>query len=76
MLNKLQDIVNKYGFGLSVRDMASIVYSELCAEGFEPCIVNDRYIEVDGVAYQFRKTRSKGHWTVNRIRSFQYVRNS
>ncbi len=64
MLNKLQDMVNKYGFGLSVRDLASDIYWELKAEGFNPCIVNERYIEIDGVTYQFRKTRTKGHWTV------------
>ena len=64
MLNKLQDMINKYGFGLSVRDLASDIYWELKAEGLHPCIVNDRYIEIEGVTYQFRKTRTKGHWTV------------
>ena len=64
MLNKLQDMVSKYGFGLSVRDLASDIYWALYAEGFKPCIVNERYIEIDGVTYQFRKTRTKGHWTV------------
>ena len=64
MMNKLQDMVNKYGFGLSVKDLASDIYWELRAEGLNPCIVNDRYIEVNGVTYQFRKTRSKGHWTI------------
>ena len=68
MLNKLQEMANEYGFGLSVQNMVSDVYSELKCQGFDPCIVNDRYIEVEGVAYQFRKTRSKGHWTVSRIR--------
>ena len=64
MLNKLQDMVSKYGFGLSVRDLTSDIYWELKAQGFNPCIVNDRYIEIEGVTYQFRKTRTKGHWSV------------
>lgn len=64
MLEKLQALVMGYGFGLSARDIASEVYWALEGQGFDPCIVNDRYIEIDGVTYQFRKTRSKGHWTV------------
>lgn len=64
MLNKLQAVVNGYGFGISVEGLASNVYHELAAAGFHPCIVNDRYVEIEGVTYQFRKTRSKGHWTV------------
>ena len=64
MMNKLQEMVNKYGFGLAVRDLASDIYWELRAEGLKPCIVNERYIEIDGMTYQFRKTRAKGHWTV------------
>lgn len=64
MMNKLQEMVNNYGFGISVEELASAVYHKLAAAGFKPCIVNDRYIEVEGATYQFRKTRSKGHWTV------------
>lgn len=64
MLNKLQEMANEYGFGISLKDMVSNVYWELEALGFSPYIVNDRYIGLDGVTYQFRKTRTKGHWTV------------
>lgn len=64
MKEMLQEMVNGYGFGISVEGLASEVYHQLRAQGSEPCIVNDRYIEVDGVTYQFRKTRAKGHWTV------------
>jgi len=60
----LQEMVNGYGFGISVEVLASEIYGKAKAQGFNPCIVNDRYIEVDGVTYQFRKTRSAGHWTV------------
>ena len=63
MLNNIQNIVNKYGFGISTKDIASEVYWALEAQGFDPCIVNDRYIEVNGITYQLRKTKAKGHWT-------------
>lgn len=64
MKNKLQEMVAGYGFGLKVEDLVRRMYWSLVAEGLRPCIVNDRYIEVEGVYYQFKKTRSKGHWTV------------
>ena len=67
MLEKIQGIINGYGFGITVQDLASELYWQLESEGFEPCIVNDRYLDVDGVTYQIRKTRSKGHWTAVEI---------
>lgn len=67
MLNTIQNIVNKYGFGISTKDIASEVYWALEALGFDPCIVNERYIAVDGITYQLRKTKSKGHWTAVEI---------
>lgn len=67
MLNTIQNITNNFGFGISVNELTSKVYFNLVAMGFKPCIVNDRYIEVDGITYQLRKTRSKGCWTVVEI---------
>lgn len=64
MKNTIEQITSKFGFGMSIEELASRVYVELAALGFTPCLVNDRYIEVDGTTYQLRKTRSKGHWTV------------
>lgn len=67
MKNTIQNFVNGFGFGISVNELASKTYHKLSSLGFDPCIVNDRYIEVDGITYQLRKTRSKGHWTVVEI---------
>lgn len=64
MKNEIEKIVLNYGFGISVEELASRVYIELAAQGFAPCLVNDRYIEVNGTTYQLIKSRSKGHWTV------------
>lgn len=67
MKDKLQDIVNYYGFGISVKELVSSVYRILSRTGEDVCIVNDRYLKVNGSTYQLRKTRSKGHWTVKEI---------
>lgn len=67
MMNTIQEIINNYGFGISTKDIASEVYWELEALGYDPCLVNDRYVEVEGITYQLLKTRSKGHWTVKEI---------
>lgn len=67
MKDKIQAIVNNYGFGISVKELASKVYFQLVADGEHPYIVNDRYIGFDGVTYQLRKTKSKGTWTVKEI---------
>ena len=67
MKEKLQEMVNGYGFGMYVRELVHEIYWRLVAEGYKPCTVNERYLEIDGVTYQFRKTRSKGCWTVVEI---------
>lgn len=64
MKNTIENIISKYGFGMSVEELASRVYVELLALGYSPCIVNDRYIEVENTTYQLVKSRSKGHWSV------------
>lgn len=64
MLNALQEMVNGYGFGITVEKLVREIYWALVADGKRPCIVNSRYLEIDGVTYQFRRTRSKGCWTV------------
>ena len=67
MKAKIQELVNAYGFGISVKDLAVAVYRKLTADGEMAYIVNERYIGVDGKTYQFLKTRSRGHWTVKEI---------
>lgn len=65
MKEKLQEMVNNYGFGISAQNLVCEIYNKVyTATGKHPVIVNERYLEVEGKTYQFRKTRSKGHWTV------------
>ena len=58
----IQNFIDQYGFRISVKDLADITYTELAMEGFDPCIVNDRYIEVDGITYFFSKSRKHNGW--------------
>lgn len=67
MKDKLQEMISSYGFGISLRALVSEIYHKLVAEGEHPCIVNERYLKVNGITYQLLKTRSKGHWTVKEI---------
>lgn len=64
MKNTIEEIISKYGFGISVKELASCVYIELAMLGYEPCVVNDLYIRVEDANFQLVKSRSKGHWTV------------
>ena len=64
MKNTIEEITSKYGFGISVKELAECVYLELTAGGHDACIVNDRYIRAEGANFQLVKSRSKGHWTV------------
>ena len=64
MREKIQAIVNQFGLGISVQELADKVYGQLAAEGENPCIVNDRYIEVNGANYQLVKAKAKGQWIV------------
>lgn len=61
-MKELQDYIDNYGFGISVRDLASKAYWQMKAFGHEVCIVNDRYLEVDGTTYLFSKSRKQGRW--------------
>jgi len=67
MKDRIQEIVNHFGFGISVKELASKVYWQLAADGEHPCIVNDRYIGVNGANYQLIKAKAKGHWVVKEI---------
>ena len=63
----IEHIMRNYGFGMSVKEAVNIVYRDLRANGYEVCIVNDRYIEVEDQSFQLLKTRSKGHWTARQF---------
>ena len=48
--------VDHPGFGIPL--LARLLESK----GYKVCIVNDRYLEVDGTTYLFSKSRKHGRW--------------
>lgn len=61
-MTELQNFLNGYGFGISAKELADMAYNHMAAKGHKVCIINDRYLEVDGTAYLFRKSRKHGRW--------------
>ena len=66
-MKELQSFVDNFGFGISVRDLAGKAYHYMRAQGHTTCIINDRYLEVDGVTYLFSKSRKAGGWIIKAI---------
>lgn len=63
----IQNFIDQYGFRISVKDLADMTYTELAMAGFKPCIINDRFIEVDGTIYLFSKSRKHNRWIAKEI---------
>lgn len=59
---ELQNFIEGYGFGISKKELATKAYRHMTATGHEACIINDRYLEVDGTSYFFSKSRKHGRW--------------
>ena len=61
-MTELQELIEKFGFGFSVEKLASIAYWEMKGKGHDVCIINDRYLEMDGTTYLFSKSKKHGRW--------------
>lgn len=61
-MKELQNYIDGFGFGISVKELASKAYRYMAANGHKVCIVNDRYLNVDGTTYLFSKSRKNGRW--------------
>ena len=61
-MTELQNYIEGYGFGISVKELAHLAYRYMKEKGYKVCIVNDRYLEVDGTTYLFSKSRKHGRW--------------
>ncbi len=61
-MKELQNYIGRFGFGISVKDLAGKAYTHMKALGHKVCIVNERYLEVDGTTYLFSKSRKAGGW--------------
>lgn len=63
----LQNYIDNFGFGISVKELASRSYWTMQVAGHEVCIVNDRYLEIDGTTFLFSKSRRNGGWIAKPI---------
>ena len=63
-MTELQNFVDGFGFGISVEKLADKACRQMELLGHDVCIVNDRYLEVDGTTYLFSKSRKHGRWIV------------
>lgn len=63
-MTELQNFVDGFGFGISVEKLADKAYRQMELLGHDVCLVNDRYLEVDGTTYLFSKSRKHGRWIV------------
>lgn len=63
-MKALQEFVNNYGFGISKEKLIERAYRQLSVDGHKCCIINDRYINVDGTDYQLIKSRKENRWIV------------
>ena len=63
-MTELQNYIEGYGFGISVKELAHRAYRYMESKGHKVCMVNERYLEVDGTTYFFSKSRKNGRWEV------------
>ena len=66
-MERLQKIVNEFGFGITKEKLIERAYRALVAEGCNVYILNDKYIGIDGYEYQVIKSTKKGHWVVKEL---------
>jgi len=66
-MERLQQIINEYGFGISKEKLIERAYRVLRAEGHEVYIINDRYIAIDGYEYQVIKSTKEGRWVAKEL---------
>lgn len=63
-MQELQNFVDKFGFGISVQKLADKAYRQMALLGHDVCMVNERYLEVDGTTYLFSKSRKNNRWVI------------
>ena len=61
-MTELQNYLNGFGFGISVEKLADKAYRHMESKGHRVCMVNERYLEVDGTTYLFSKSKKHGRW--------------
>ena len=66
-MTELQNYIDGFGFGISAAKLADKAYNHMAAKGHKVCLVNERYLEVDGKTYLFSKSKKHGRWIAKEI---------
>ena len=61
-MKDLQKCLEGWGLGISVEKLVDKVYWIMAAHGHDVCMLNERYLIVDGQAYRFIKSRKNNCW--------------
>ena len=61
-MKDLQNFIEEYGFGISAKDLADKAYRHMAIKGHQVCMVNEKYLEIDGTTYLFSKSKKQGRW--------------
>lgn len=61
-MTALQNFVNNFGLGISKENLIKKAYGQLTADGHDCCILNGKYIIIDGKEYQLIKSRKEDRW--------------
>lgn len=65
-MEKVQGFISKWGLGMSKETMAGKVY-DFMGKDHDVCLLNGKYIIIDGNEFQFIKSRKDDCWYVKEI---------
>lgn len=75
--NFLQGELDKYGLGISKRDLANRLYNAASANGGDVAILNEQYLTVTGnngsVDFSFTKSKAEGKWKLTPMLKYDDV---
>lgn len=66
-MERLQQIINGFGFGITKEKLIEKAYRVLEAEGHKVYILNDKYIGIDGYEYQVIKSIKEDRWVAKEL---------
>lgn len=75
-MERLQQIINGFGFGITKEKLIEKAYRVLEAEGHTVYILNDKYIGIDGYEYQVVKNAKEHRWIAKELMGNRWNNNS
>lgn len=61
-MTALQNFVNNFGLGISKEKLVEKAYRQLSVDGHDCCILNGKYLIIDGKEYQLIKSKKENRW--------------